>query len=53
MCYITNRYVIYDTDFIHIKAYLLLINILFIFNIHFYLINESKVKIKYMRKKIF
>jgi len=38
---------------IHVKAYLLLIKIFFIFNIHLYLINESRVKINFLEQKYF
>ena len=35
------------------KIYILLINVLFIFNIYLYLINESVVKIKSLKQKYF
>jgi hypothetical protein len=50
---ITNQLIIYDIDFIYVKAYLLLIKFFFIFNINLYLTNESIVKIKSLGKKCF
>jgi len=40
-------------SFVHVKSYLLLKKIFFIFNIHIYFVNESIVKIMSLEQKFF
>lgn len=50
ICPIINWSVFCNIDFVNVKAYLLFIKSLFIFNIHLYVINEFRVKKKYYDK---